>query len=189
MKKYEVRFCSCGHIHLIPTGKIDNAIENDKELLFICGDCGAAVLIGAEKEYDFDTREDCYMMYSYDFSSYDSKEITKESFGQNDNSKAISEVYYSHGIKIPMMNGFYATFYQDGIFYDNRLIFNMYEIDRPDVTAEEVQKFIKRSKEEMKTVNMRRFISENSEDVLEEISNYYIKGLDWTGTKYKKNYN
>ena len=36
------------------------------------------------------------------------------------------------------------------------------------------------------TVNMNRFINETPDDVLDELSNYLIDGLDWKGTKFEK---
>lgn len=60
-----------------------------------------------------------------------SESITEDIFKGTENKKAISEIYYSHGIKVPMMNGYYATEYHHGIFYDGMVIANLYEIDRP----------------------------------------------------------
>ena len=33
MSKYDVRICSCGRIHFVPNEMIDEAIENNKNLL------------------------------------------------------------------------------------------------------------------------------------------------------------
>lgn len=183
MKKHDIRFCKCGKIHLIPFDKINNAIENNKDLLFICADCGQASIIGAD--IDIEDGEKHYLMYGGDFSPYSSESITKNDFCENRGSKKeLSEIYYSRGIKVPMMNGYYATEFSGGIFYDGRVIANMYEIDRPDITPEEVHQFIKKSREEAMTVNINRFIRENDDEALLEISRYYIKGFDWSGTKY-----
>ena len=59
----------------------------------------------------------------------------------------------------------------------------------PLVTAAEVQEFLENARKEAGTVNMNRFIRENEDDMLEEISHYLIKGFDWKGTKYEKEWN
>ena len=46
--------------------------------------------------------------------------------------------------------------------------------------------FIEKYHKDRSTVNMNQLISSIPEDVLEELSNYWIEGLDWTGTKYQK---
>lgn len=189
-RKYDVHVCSCGRIHLVPIEKTDKAISKNKNLLFICSSCGAAKIIGADEEYDeFEPGKKCYMMYSCSFSPYKSASITTKSFYKNQKNKGISEIYYSHGVKVPMNNGFYATEYHNGRFYDGRVIFNLYEIDRPDVTAEEVQAFIKKAREDASTVNMDRFIRETEEKYLKAISCLYIEGFNWENTPYKHKYN
>ena len=48
MSKYDVRICGCGHIHFVPNEMIDEAIDNNKNVLLICGGCGQATMIGAD---------------------------------------------------------------------------------------------------------------------------------------------
>lgn len=190
MNKYDMHICRCGKIHMIPCKKIDNAIKNDKNFIFICADCGSAKIIGADKELDrYEPNKECYMMYSYDFSPNHSESITEIDFKNGKNKKAISEIYYSRGIKVPMMNGFFATYYYDGKFYDDRVIFNIYEIDRPNVTAKEVQDFLEKDRHDSSTVDMKTFIRQNEDEVLEEISHYLIRGFDWKGSKYEREWN
>lgn len=190
MRQYDLRICHCGHIHMIPYDKIEDALSQDKNLLLICADCGAATLIGGDEEWDeYNPGEKCYMMYSSQFSPYKSRSITKNTFKGDGINKGIFEIYYSHGIKVPMMNGFYATSYQNGIFRDGRLIANIYEIDRSDVTAEEVQKFIKDSRKEYSTVDMKRLLRENDDETLRYLSRFYIEAFDWSGTKYANKWN
>lgn len=187
MNKYDMRICRCGKIHMIPSDKIDDAIKQDKDFMFICADCGSAMVIGADKEWDeYEPDKECYMMYSGYFAPYYSESITEDDFKGTKNKKVISEIYYSHGIKVPMMNGFYATRYYDGKFYDDRVIFNIYEIDRPNVTAKEVQDFLEKDRHDSSTVDMKTFIRQNEDEVLEEISHYLIRGFDWKGTKYER---
>ena len=53
------------------------------------------------------------------------------------------------------------------------------------MTAAEVQDFLENARKEARTVNMNRFIRENKDDMLEEISRCLIKEFDWKGTKYE----
>ena len=33
---YNMKICYCGRIHMVPMNKLDNAVDNDKDLLVIC---------------------------------------------------------------------------------------------------------------------------------------------------------
>lgn len=185
----EMKICKCGRIHLIPEEKIDNALEKNKNFVLICANCGESIVIGANIEPDWnDPEKDCYMMYSYNLSDYKDKSITKESFETTKKEKGIEEIYYSHGIKVPMMTGNYATDYFCGRFSD-RWYPDFYNIERKDITVKEIMDFINQWKKDRITVNMNRFIHENKEEDLKEISRYYIKGLNWKGTKFEREWN
>lgn len=188
-KKYDMRICNCGRIHMIDEDKLEKALENNKNLLLICGGCGTATLIGADIEPDLDEPDkDCYMMYSCEFSSYENKSITTTDFESTEHHKGIEEIVYSHGIKVPMMTGMYATDYNNGRFSD-RWYPDFYKIQRSDVTVKEVMDFIDEYTNDRTTVNMRRFINETHEDMLEEISQYTIDGFNWKGTKWENEWN
>ena len=47
-KKYNMRICKCGRIHMIDENKLEKALENNKHIFLICGGCRTATLIGAE---------------------------------------------------------------------------------------------------------------------------------------------
>lgn len=189
MNKYDMRICKCGRIHMIDNNKLNKALENNKNLLLICGGCGSATLIGANIEPDwYGTDEDCYTMYSTDFSSYEDKSITAVDFESTKHQKGIEEIIYSHGIKVPMMTGMYATDYCNGTFFD-RWYPDFYKIQRKDVTVKEVMDFINEYNLNRRTVNMNRFINETPIDMLEEISHYMIDGFDWKGTKLESEWN
>lgn len=186
MKKYDMRICKCGRIHMTPSAKIEHALEANKDFVLICAGCGTATIIGGDIEPDlFDPDKDCYMMYSRDFSSYESKSILVTDFDKTDESKGINEILYSHGIKVPMITGEYATDYFNGIFSD-RWYPDFYKIERKDITIEEIMKFIDNYRRDRRTVNMNRFIQETPEEMLEEISHYWINGLNWQGTKWAR---
>lgn len=48
------------------------------------------------------------------------------------------------------------------------------------------EKFNDEYNRDRSTVNMRRFINETPDDVLKELANYAIDGLDFAGTKYER---
>lgn len=188
-RKYDMRICKCGRIHMVYNNKLGKALENNKNLLLICGGCGDATLIGANIEPDWnDLNKDCYMMYSGEFSSYEDKSITTADFESTEEHKGIEEILYSHGIRVPMMTGMYATDYNNGVFSD-RWYPDFYKIQRKDVTVKGIMNFIEKYNHDRRTVNMSRFINETPEDILEEISHYMIDGLNWKDTKFEAKWN
>ena len=183
--KYDMRICRCGRIHMIDNNRINSALKKNKNLLLICAGCGAATLIGADVEMDWtDQGKEIYMMYSNDFSVSEDSIITSSDFKTTDNHKAIEEIIYNQGLKVPMMSGQYATDYFNGIFSD-RWYPDFYKIQRDDITVKEIMNFIDEFNHDRTTVNMDRFIYESPEDMLDEISRYSIKGLNWVGTKWE----
>lgn len=188
-RKYDVRICKCGRIHMIDNNKLDNALDKNKNLLLICGGCGDATLIGANIEPDWDNPDkDCYMMYSSEYSPYGDASIIGTDFETTEHRKGIEEIVYSHGLKVPMMTGMYATDYNNGVFSD-RWYPDFYKIRRNDITVKEIMDFIDEYNHDRTTVNMDRFIRETPEDMLKEISHYIIDGINWQGTKYETKWN
>lgn len=182
--KYNMKICKCGRIHMIDDSKIEKALENEKDFLLVCGSCGMATVIGADKEPDFyDPNKTCHIMYSYDLDS--DKSITPDAFTTAKDHKGIEEIFYSNGLKVPIMTGMYATDYIAGNFSDGWCP-DLYKIKRDDITKEEVFRFIDEYNHDRITVDMGRFIRETPDDMLEEISHYYIKGFNWKGTKYER---
>ena len=189
MRKYDMRICKCGRIHMIEMDKLYEALHNNKNLLLICAGCGKATNIGADIEPDYiDPSKDCYNMYSFEFSNYKDAEIKAEDFETSENHKGIQEIIYSHGHKVPMMTGMYATDYNGGRFSD-RWYPDFYKIQRNNVTIEEIMKFIDEYTHDRTTVNMSRFIYETPDDILEEISHYHIPGFNFKGTRYETEWN
>ena len=183
--KYDMRICRCGRIHMIDNNRINSALKKNKNLLIICAGCGAATLIGADVEMDWTVQgKEVYMMYSNEFSASEDSIITSSDFKTTDNHKAIEEIIYSQGLKVPMMSGQYATDYFNGIFSD-RWYPDFYKIQRDDITVKEIMNFIDEFNHDRTTVNMDRFIYESPEDMLDEISRYSIKGLNWVCTKWE----
>lgn len=94
----EVIFCKCGHIHVVSDEQINKAIESNKDHLLICAACGATYAIGA----DYMGSEEGYYMHRYKLNEGEimSPDNIKERF---------SEVVYSKGYAVPMMNGCLAN--------------------------------------------------------------------------------
>lgn len=188
-RKYEMKICECGRIHMIPIEKIDNALDKNKHFVLVCAGCGDATVIGANVESDYlDPRKDCYMMYSTDLSSNKDKSIIVNDFSSTDEQKGIEEIFYSHGIKVPMMTGMYATDFSCDKFSD-RWYPDFYKIQRSDITVAEIMQFINEYTHDRTTVNMARLISETPDEMLDVISQYYIEAFDWRGTKWESEFN
>lgn len=190
-RKYNMNICNCGRIHMIENEKLDKALKNNKNLLVICGGCGHAFLLGADIVHDWldpDPDSTVYMMYSRTFSPYKDATVITDNFKTSEEYKGIEEIIYSHGLKVPMMTGSYARNYTNGIFYDIYCP-DFYKIRKKDITVNEIMSFIDEFNERRQTVNMNIFINETPEDMLKEISSYYIEGFDWSGTKYQNEWN
>jgi len=161
MKKYDVRFCNCGRVHFIDQTKIDQAIENEKQVLVICNNCGNSFIIGADKGYDEYLDQEIYNMYSYGMRDTELNDLSR-----------IDSIVFTAGEQVRMMTGGTAT-YQGDCFID-------WETKKPDnISNEEWEKM-------QKTVNTQHTINWiRDEDKLEQMS-HYVVGIDWKGTKYEK---
>jgi len=159
--KYDVQFCSCGRVHFIPTEKINNAIENDKEVLVVCNNCGNSHIIGADRTQDYEGKE-CFMMYSFD----------KRDTEINNTSK-IDSIIFTPGVSVRMMTGGEATFHVSDTFID-------WHTKKPDNVTNEQWEKLRKTVDVQSTIN---WISD--ENKLEQMSNY-MSGIDWKGTKYEK---
>ena len=181
---YSVRFCRCGRIHAIDTARVDKALENDKDLLLICGGCGVATLIGGDTVANCDGKgNNGYLMYATTFSHNSDASIGTASFESEEGCKGIEEIVYSHGIRVPMKTGEYANSYHAGRFYDSSCP-ELWKIQRRNVTAAEVIAFVDEYQAKSRIVNMEQFIHETPEELLNAISAYAADGLDWSGTKW-----
>lgn len=159
----DVKICKCGTIHVIQSEKYINAIENNKNYLEICKNCGATTVIGTFTELDEDGTE---MKTLYDIELPDDRcSITVEDFNLSNSKKPFSEIYFSHGYRVPMMSGGYATGFKNNSFYENY----------PMKTRSNVL---------TQCVDMDRLIKEIPDEMLDAFSRLNISGIDWTGTKY-----
>lgn len=190
MHNLQVRICKCGRIHFIKESEITAALEADKNLLVICGGCGKATLIGADKMTDWsDPNKTIYNMYSIQMGKWEDFELTADSF-ETGKKKGIHKILYSNGKQVRMESGQYARSFEHGqgrfedIWYPD-----FWKIERKDVTVEEIMKFIEEHRRERSTVNMRSLLRDLTEEEAEVLSHCYIKGLNWKGTKWENEYN
>jgi len=182
----EVRICSCGRLHFLDGEIIESALKEDKDVLFICGKCGRATMIGADRTRDWwnETDDEVFNMYSYDKGDTDFV-LDDSQFENTDTTKGIYKVIYSVGKGVPMMSGSYARNYSFGYFLDIWFP-DFYHIKHRDITVEEIMTFITDWEQKRKTVNMRQLLRTLTGEEAELLSHYYIEGLDWTGTQYER---
>lgn len=185
-KKFDIRVCGCGRIHAIPYEDVVKQCytgeDNNGDIALICGRCGKMTIIGADYGPSWDDDSDgAYNCYSMDKTVDIGKtvEITPKLFSKK------TKVLYSAGYPVPMMSGEYATSYNNYAGFTDFTVPSFYEIQRTDISAEEILKWIENKQKASHTVNMRALINSLPEDVCEELSHYGIDGLDWTGTKYE----
>lgn len=190
MRKYDVHICGCGRIHFVLNSEIDSALEADKELWLVCGGCGKTTRIGADIEHDWlsdDPEKMTYSMYSFEHGNHEDYELTADSFATTDTHKGIYKVLRSVGERPAMMTGMPANGFDpfSHCFQDNWYP-NFWKIERSDITKEEIFQFIEQWKKDHVTVNMGLLLIMLDDDKLDALSCYNIKGLDWVGTRYEK---
>lgn len=178
-----LRICSCGRLHFYDDDRINQAITNNKEVLFICGGCGRATRIGADDWTGYyDNDEPCFAMYQQDVE----KEIswTADAFADDEHRKAFTEIIYSPGKKVMMMTGYYAKAYGNNEFEDIWYP-DFWKLEKPNLTIEEVMNFINENRTKRKQVNINSLLRDLTEEEAMLLYNSYgIKGIDWSTTKY-----
>ena len=110
MTRYDVRAFPNGRVAFVNVKDIDEAIENEKEILLVCNawSGGYAIAIGADKENDPDFGE-CYMSYSY--------EIKEDTFNE-EAMKRFHKIIFTQGEKIIMETGHVANNHWGRTFSD-----------------------------------------------------------------------
>lgn len=182
----EVRICSCGRIHFVDNDIIHAALEENKIILFICGGCGRATGIGADREPDWieGTDREIFNMYSYDAGDKDFV-IDPFSFKDTERTKGIYRIIYSKGKQVRMETGMNANSFFCDKFLDNWFP-DFYKIERSDITVPEIMEFIETWRKERATVMMHSLLRDLTEEEASLLARcYYAKNLDWTGTKYE----
>lgn len=100
MNKYDVRFCSCGTIHVMPVSYYD-WMENDyknRSVYRVCQRCGRTIRTWLS-EYD-----DGFCVNSCEMNDFELSKENKDDF----------KVIFSKGIRVPLKTGNYATYHSCG---------------------------------------------------------------------------
>lgn len=181
-RKFDMHVCRCGRLHFVKNEDINLALNANKELLLVCGRCGEATAIGANRTYE-DENKECFMMYSH--SAQESFVIDAESFLNTKAKKGYSKVIYDMGVPVPMMTGYNANSHCGDFFYDTTAP-EWWKIQRRGITVEEIQKFISDFQKASMTVNMPLLLRNLTEEQAECASCYAISAFDWSGTPYQK---
>lgn len=181
----EVRICSCGRIHFVDQDIIHAALEENKIALFICGGCGRATGIGADREPDWleGTDRAIFNMYSYDAGGKDFI-VDPSSFNDAERTKGIYRIIYSKGKQVCMETGMNANSFFNGRFLDNWFP-DFYKIERTDITVPEIMQFIEAWRKDRETVMMGSLLRDLTDEEATLLARRHIKNLDWTGTKYE----
>lgn len=177
MKKYLVKVCECGHIHLINKKDLCKAIKNDAEILLICGSCGTTSLIGAEADIEVNpnkTIHPSYTMYVMDNAiNADSVDLAKTINLKSITQKDVCNIIYSKGIEVPMRTGGTARHYTGKNFMDT----DYPQFFEDSLTEEMVCKFIKDWEVRRMKVDIYKLLDNLNEEQLEAITNAKVEGL------------
>ena len=182
----DVRICKCGVIHFLDSDLIDEAIDNNRNLLMICGSCGHGSVIGGDETIDYEGQT-AYMMYTGDLIHHgcdNSVEITADDFVDRAERKAYSRIIVDPGKKVMMKTAYRATSYWNGTFYDGTFP-DTNPIEDVRLDAGDIREYIERKKRESMEVDMNMLMRDLSDEELEALSHLAISAFDWTGTKYE----
>lgn len=183
--KNNMLICNCGRIHMLDMDKVKKIIEKNRYILIICSGCGRVAKI-----QDIGISSGSHNVSTTHFEGFhrcNNTEIALSNFVQNNTYACIGKIYYNNGIKVPMKSGSYAASYYDGVFSD--VDFHLTQIQKDNITVEEIQEMINRYDHDKTVVDMFSFIHDNTDNDLDEISRHDISSFNWKGTKYEKNMN
>lgn len=171
-KRYEVVFCPCGTIHFLPWDEITHAVDEGKELVYICSKCGAASKFGGTDYWDGKA------LYRTDLPS--GTVIDKSDFEdiRSTGHSPFTKIIYSEGYRVLMMTGNYANFFSGGIFYDTDNPLSMYQLQSLK-TYDKIIEYYKNWQKKSTQVNMNWLINHIKDDELEYLKGYVIEGLKW----------
>jgi len=184
--KFDVRICKCGRIHFIDNNLIDEALEQDKNLMLVCGGCGSIQLIGADRETDWvDTGKTVFNMYT--FNIQEEQQIWDASlFTGSDKKKPVSKILYDAGVQVMMQSGYFARSFENGVGRFQDMWYPDFWKIPANATAQEYKEFIEQWQKDSVTVNMPFLLRTLTEEQAQALSGYIIEGLDWKGTKFER---
>lgn len=186
MNKFDVRICKCGRIHFIDNSLIDEALEQDKALMLVCGGCGDVTLIGADRSADWDDpSKTIFNMFTFhvqeDQAVWDASLFTGVS-----GMRPVSKILYDAGTKVLMNSGYFADSFEHGNGHFQDMWYPDFWKIPTNATAEEYKEFIENWKKDSSTVNMNYLLSTLTDEQAQALSSYLIAGLDWKGTKFER---
>ena len=188
MSKFDMRICKCGKIHFIDNKLIENALEQDKNIMFVCGSCGSVQLVGADRYLDYSVpKKTIFNMYTINVQ--EEQLLWDESiFTGADGKKAIDKVLYSKGIPVMMQSGYFATSFDHGTGkFQDMWYPDFYKVP-VNATAQEYKEFIEKWQKDSATVNMPFLLRTLTDEQADCLSGYIIEGFDWSDTKYAYKY-
>lgn len=162
MEKYDVWFCSCGRIQIMPCWDFEWMQEDcaHRRVIRVCQNCGAT-----------------YMMFltdngeGFDINGTDVRDTVI-----NSDDGMQYKIIFDGGIKVPLMCGEYADSFCGGKYvnweYCEKTLGTTY---LPDAEAKEPN---------CTKVDVERLMRMCPEDVVKSISGYAV-GVDWAGTPYE----
>lgn len=169
--KYEVDFCSCGRIHIMPESELDWLQEDYKhrEVIRVCTNCGDTTTTWLD-EYDNGYAVNCTDVDTYKMTPH-----------------AISDahMYADRGIIVYMMNGEQADTYLANI-YANTECWKSSGMSLEDAKNKFLPWAIVDTERLIRDI--KRFYEDDADDILKSISGY-ISGINWTGTEYANKWN
>lgn len=181
---FDLRICKCGHLHFIDPELQDKALSENKNLMVICGNCGRAILIGADLMADeYEPDKMAYHMYTGEVST---SQVWDESlFTGTETKKAVSNIYYSKGIAVYMNTGYKATVFDGPRRCFNDMIYpDFYKIEG-ETDAAKIHAFIEQWQKDRVTVNMNMLLRMLTDEQARILRAFNLNGMDWSDTKYK----
>lgn len=175
----ELRICSCGRLHFVDMTPIHTAVQQGKEVIFICGGCGKATVMGADAVHDPYYDDEVYEMYGRDISHEDFT-LDAPQF----EAEGIYKVIYSAGKPVMMQSGDYAGHYNCGRFTD---------IWYPDflsltdgMTLDDIKDAIFQWKRTHHAVNMGHLLRHLTDEEVQILFDSGLRCFNWKGTKWER---
>jgi len=176
-KRYDVRFCSCGRIHIMPFDELDWLSEDHKNrrIIRICANCGKAIVTFLTENFD----------NGFDVNCCDLDDHKVEVWNN-------TKIYYSRGIIVYMKSRNEADSFQANCFANCKEWEQMMNSSPnglcPIYEAE-------KQRQDWATVDTERLINnikwsykDDADNILKSISGYGVR-IHWKGTEYETEWN
>lgn len=161
-KRYDVWFCTCGHIHFMPFDVLD-WIEDDyinREAIQVCKSCGAF------RKTTLDTYEDGFCICR----------DTKRDSKITENIDRCVRLFVDNGVSVYLKNFDGSTISASGKLGNKW--FGVNSKGNQEFSSVDTLRLIQ---------DIKHNYREDSDDILRSISGY-VSGIDWSGTEYEIKY-